>query len=385
MTAFALTAVAIVLGRLTPDPAAVRTSASERYLAINGPFFERGNTRTEVLDAETGQLLDLDLPEGEMLQWASFSEWTDARGERQVVGRWSKKTGSYGSAVCEGVGLGRFAFPSGRALDQIATTTLPTGTPCWYPGTAARVLFAGADGRLYQYAFEQADGTAIPPSPDGVLPVEWPNRPTEFREVSFFDPYWPKDPRLGGRFLASVSVATENNGRRTLEPCRLWWVQLTSDGASIADAGPLSTESPYTDSPDGTPLEERLPRVARAADGGLALAYQVRPAGSSSGRLRVARLEFDARTRAPIMTPAHSEELAADCKAVPPVFTPRGDGLYAFHWRHADEPMLRRYTVDGVLSRLASARGPERPHGPLSFGGIRAASLRLLLIGVWGL
>jgi hypothetical protein len=46
--------------------------------------------------------------------------------------------------------LVRMIQPGGAVVDQVSPAVYPSGPPSWYPGTIARVLYAGTDGRPFR-------------------------------------------------------------------------------------------------------------------------------------------------------------------------------------------------------------------------------------------
>src|SRR5947209_8169861 len=141
----ALCAVAVGLGRLVPPPPRWRSLQPTRTFHLPSPVPGWVDDRPAFLDLETGRTRRLALPEGDWLDLARCAPWADERGESQVVGRWGSRSGSGTDRLSNGIGLGRFSCPEGRALDRVPVAAVPTGPPCWFPGTSARVLFAAGD------------------------------------------------------------------------------------------------------------------------------------------------------------------------------------------------------------------------------------------------
>ena len=355
-TAVIAASLAIIVGRLAPPRRADRYATPTRYAAISGHFFESDRTTTRVLDKSTGQVQSLALPDGQRLRAVSFSDWVDADGQHELVGTWSKIGGSGEHTVCEGTGLARIAFPSGRILDQVNTLAMmPSSPPCWYPGQTARVLYAGGDGRLYQFAFESDDETRHAEGERSPVPITWGDVPAARGSVWVFDVYWPKDPRFGGRLFASITVDTKPRAEKTLGPARIWWLQLSADGMQVEAGGPLGVD----DSPEDHPLEQRFARATTLRDGGAALAYQRRLPGERATEVRVVRLEMDHRGGELALRVGQSVRIAVDCKPVPAEFTPDGNAVFVFFDRERpDDCAVRRVPLPEVLMPLVSARSP---------------------------
>jgi hypothetical protein len=346
------TSLAIAVARLVPHPRAHRTAALSRYMAINGHFFTLGQPESRVLDTQTGRVARLALPEGERLQWASFSDWVGADGERQVAGRWSKMGGTGDSTVFVGSGLGRVSYPSGRVLDSLTDLRMiPSGPPCWYPGPAARIIYAAGDGRIYQYAFDSPTRFDLPSPDDGESPISWGRLPAANDNLWVHELAWPKDPRFRGRLFAAVSRVTEVDGQCAHSPASLWWLELSADGMTVTAAGPLAGAHPGAESL----FEHRFPSLTALADGTLAVVYHERVPGDGTGEARIARVEFDAETRVPQFRPSDSVRLAERCKSVPAAFEPGGAGAYLLHWTDHEGAELRRHSLGGILPPRSDA------------------------------
>ncbi|MBX6316444.1 MAG: hypothetical protein IRY99_26565, partial [Isosphaeraceae bacterium] len=318
-----LVAVAVALGRLVP-PDEGRVLVPERYRVVNGHLASaapllgrevpRDAQKPRLLDLVTGRLELLPLPEGEYLAQASLSPWRDRRGERQLVGRWScfDPKGSV-----HGGGLARFRFPSGEAIDRVDMDLLPRSPVCWYPGTRARVLFAAADGQLYQFAFEAAGG--LPGADARPQPLAWRSARPGTGQVALDEPTWPTALRLGGRLIVALRTIALRHGDHRGEPARLWWLRLDQAGTAIIAAGPLTRCDPLD------PVEdEHFPAVGAGPEGRLLLAYLVRREDGPPTRyeLRVAPVHFDPASGAPYTLRSEARALAEDCIAVAPAFTP---------------------------------------------------------------
>jgi hypothetical protein len=340
--------LAIAVARLVPSPVLHREAAPARYAAINGHFLEPVQPATGVLDTELGRVSPLPLPDGDRLEWASFSDWAEKDGRRQVVGRWFETGPRRDGAVFLGAGLGRFEFPSGRALDRIVMSdAVPSAPPCWYPGRAARVVYPAADGQLYHFAFESADGKHAPSGEGVATRITWDGVPAARGGVWVHDMSWPKAPQFGGKLLASVSPVPAFSDAKVLPPARLWWLQLSEDGTSVVAAEPLPRPRPSADGSDQ--FEERFPQACRLADGTVALAYHVRPPGERVSVLRVSRVEFGPARGAGALRLVDDVRLAGDCKAVPPVFTAKGDGPFLLHWGNTGRAGIRRHSLSDAF------------------------------------
>jgi hypothetical protein len=343
----ALTAVvawgsALVIARSAPRDSAFRVQSDPHHAAINGLLLTRMHSPMQVLDTETGVLSPLVLPDGDALEWGAFADWLDEQGERQVVGRWSGVERQGSSSVPTGVGLGRFAYPSGRALDRLSEAPLPARAPCWYPGATPRVLFSSLDGELYQCAFGAPGAQEDAASPAARL-VPWPDSAAGLQQPRIDFLAWPKARRWDGCLLATVSTV-EAPGR--YGPWRLWWLRLSADGMSIAAAGPLSTGEPD----GGDPWEDFAPSAAVLPNGDCLLAYQRRPAGAKLGDLFVVTVKLDTQTGRPTLHPEEARKVAGGLLAMPAAFSPDRAWVYALQERLGRAPQLCAFPVSAQRS-----------------------------------
>jgi hypothetical protein len=333
-------------------------------VAIDGYYFAPKDLAARFLDPETGRVVRPGLPEGEMFDQVSCSPWVDDRGRWQAVGRWSSGSGEAEDRALHEVGLARFTFPGGEALDRIPTEIVPAGPPCWFPGTEARVLFAAGDGQLYRVDFEgDGDGPRRSRRREP-QPLDWDVEPPGGGPVFMAGPAWPTDGRLGGRVLVSLMTTERVDGRARYSGSRLWWLQLDADGSAIKAAGRLTVPDPSQ--PDAPEDDERGPTPVAMADGSLALAYLCRPAGRLSWQLRLAPIEVDPQTGAPSVRADLGRTLADDCLPIAPVAEADGRHLVCIRRAGAMEPCIHRLALDGPREStrhddaLADAEGPPR-------------------------
>lgn len=354
--------LAVGVARLVPQPSGFRLWSTARHAAFNGAFFSPAHMDTEVLNTETGQVSSLRLPEGDSLQWAGFSDWIDEDGESIVVGRWTSSTGSGGDRACEGIGIGRFSFPSGRPLDRVRIEHTPVSTPCWYPASAGRVLFAAADGMLYHYQFSGTRSGNGPVTEDTVQPIVWPNPPADVERIWIQEPSWPKDPRLSKCLFAVVGFRLPPAvGRKTL-PYRIWWLRLNAAGTTIVDSGRLARDEADSESGAAEDVDERYPTLVPTRGGDLTLAYYLHQRHRNRGEVRLAPIELDPRTHAPFIRHGASKKLVDNCLPTPPAFTPSGEGLFALVGTPTGAAAFKR--VDFSDSRSPRTRGAlARRHG----------------------
>lgn len=331
--------LAVAVARLAPRPARVALKSVPRYVVINGPFLTRGQSPTQVLDTETGKLEPLPVPAGEALEWASFSDWVDGDGERQVVGRWVAYQAERGKLPSVGNGLGRFAYPSGRPLDRLGDSPVPGSAPCWYPGAAPRVLFASIGGQLYECTFGATQPTGQV-APAKVRPVPWPNPPAGLHRPRVNQPVWPQSPRLNGYVLAAVSSLRDEVGG-DYGPRRLWWLRLSPDGSSVAAGGRL-----FADADEDPAREECLPSVATLPDGACVLAYHRKEIGGDHEELFVVPITTEAADGPPSARRSESRLVTDRCVGTPAAFSADGRALYVVRGRRGELGVLGRYLRD---------------------------------------
>ena len=328
--------LAVGLGWLAPVPVRYRMVVGPAYGVINGFVIDPFPSESRLLNPTTGEISRFHAPRGDQFDHASCSPWQNEEGECQLVGRWARRVEGSGRMVAEEFGLARYSIPSGRVLDEIPLEVVPSSSPCWFPGTSARVLYAGSDGRLYQVSFEDEPGFAdneVDDSPHRPSPIAWHAPP--LRHLMIHDPAWSTDPRLGGLLIAALAFQVHPTDDR-LTPKRLWWLKLADD-ATVVDAGPLTDpeEKPRLDR-----AEERYPNVHVAPDGRLVLAYLSQPPMSALWELRLATVQIDPKRGIPMVHTIDDRVLASNHLGAQPSFS--ADGLDVF----------------GVL------QGSEHPHGP---------------------
>lgn len=350
--------VAVGLGRVAPRPASSRTSSDVAYIPINGYHFPTDDGEPRFLDPKTGKLVRLALSEPDQVDCAVCSPWRDEAGESQVIGRWIRREGDR-QLVAE-IGLARYTLPSGRILDRVPLDVVPVGHPCFFPGKSARILFAAGNGRLYRYAFENEDGTAALGNDDEgtAQSLTWRVDGLEERGTVIIDPVWPRDPRLAGRLIVSMTRLEKQGDRRIFGPNQLWWLQLDRAGTQIQAAGPLVRRRGL---PAGTPLdEERLPNVVATADGGLVLAYlSRRDNGRHEGwNLGLAPIDIDPATGAPSVDEANVHRVSSMVTPTLPTFSSDGQWVYALPRVRSVSEHVERFSVGRVL-----ANGPAAAHG----------------------
>lgn len=359
-----LLVVAVGLGRSAPGTHPARREAVPRFHGVNAGFFAAKHSRQCFLDRENGRLVRVEFDDEESLDHAACSPWRDERGQHQVVSRWIRRMGRGSDNLPDAFGLARYTFPEGRMIDRVPLDLIFAGPPCWVPGQSPQVVFIACDGQIYRYGFEEAGGDRPRDADAPATPrqLTWRIPPPGLGLVYFKDMTWPTDPRLGGKLLVSLSYQELRHGKRTFSGPQLWWIALSGDGMGIDRCGRLTI--PDLDDPAlGDEAEERLPSVANAPGGGLALAYLNRERDRSPWELRVAPVEFDPATGTPRARHVLSRGLTGHRAATAPAFSLDGRWVYGFLERDdtaIDGIIAQRFSVVDALSTLVSSRSDRR-------------------------
>ncbi len=334
--------LAIQIGRANPERPARRTRTAANQCLLNKYYSEAAGEAccdfagrgARLLDVETGRLEMLPPMHRHLLDRASLSPWEES-GRRQVIGLES----------CDSmVAMVRLALPGGETLDQVgfADLAVPSSAPSWFPGTLARVLYAGADGQIYRLDFEttRPDGVVVGVPEARPRALSWRAPVFSGGEVTVCDLSWPEDARMGGRLFASLF--RKDAASRSPAVPQLWWLELDRDATSIVAAGPLLEPSPA-----GEGDELRLPNLVIDGDGAASLAYLARTGGRRGHQLRVTPIDFDPDSRIPRAREAEARVLALGCIS---------STLIAAH----DGSWLTVSRRDGPAVRLGQlATGPE--------------------------
>jgi hypothetical protein len=343
---------ALALGRLNPPTPGHRGPRQDRTVWLNSQTIGDGYS-SRFFDAESGLPVRMTLPEGGKFTQASGSPWQAEDGTWQVVGLWKQMEPGAAGCVRE-ISLVRLSQPDGRALDRVDPEIYPSGPPCWLPGTSARALFTGIDGRLYAWTIEgpldrETGGRRHP------RPLVRLRSLPKYEGVQLGDLCVPTDPDLGNRVLVTLRFPRPTVGGQ-LGPSQLWWLELDSGASAIVRAGRLRPEGGKH--PE---LSERLPRVAKTADGRLILAYLIAGPDRPTWQLRVAPIAIDKETGDPTVEPKAERTLAEACLPTAPVFS--ADARWVTGVLRADPAPrpLRRFAVGMEDS------GPRRPRpsGPV--------------------
>ena len=277
-------AVAIAISQTGVRHVAKRVECETPYTTLNGYFLPSRETTPRVIDAATGAISPIPITDKHHLDHASFSPWRDEEGRYQVVGRWSSANEQLDAEP--GRGIARYSFPDGQLLEKIETDMIVAGPPCWFPGISTRVIFPAGDGKLYVTNFREDENASGPSSQPELVrwDVEGFARAEDF---AVNDLIWPRDPRFGGRMLATIALV-DSSSRTTLLRPSMYWLELDELGTTVVAATPVATSDDL--------LEQsmiRCPTVVQADDGKLSLVILARSKQSSAWQAWLASLEFE--------------------------------------------------------------------------------------------
>ncbi len=325
------TLLAIGVSRLDPPQPIRRFHRPVTNHNINDYFLQTEDRKSHWIDSTTGGMTDLPVVGDDVFEAASCSPWVDDSGRRQAVGRWANRTFLGPLTISHAFGLARYSFPDGRMLNQIATDVVPTGPPCWFPGTQARVVFAAGDGRLYRFGFEPAvptgatseSGQAVDPQPSA---LDWGCPKPGGGEVFIGDLAWPDAPQLGGRLVAALWITDHDMaGKVQFSRTQLWWLKLNHSATEIIAAGPLVNHD--VSGPLAKQFDERSPTVSALPDGSLALAYTRHAAGKPGWSAHLAPLTITADHDLVPTLESRTRVAAAHCRSAPVAFSTDGRWL----------------------------------------------------------
>jgi hypothetical protein len=372
LLAMGSTMIAVGVARLDPPRPIRRMMKHESHVNISEYYLDVADRTPRWLDVETGRVLPLPMTGGDVLDAASTSPWVDEQGERQVVGRWSRRTLEGTLSTIKDIGLGRYSFPKGEPLDLVSTEIVPVGQPCWFPGTGAKVLFTAGDGLVYRYAFEEEKGAddATPSRPSGdrqPRPVTWRCEKPGVGDVFLSDLSFPSDPRMSGCVVAALREQERVPGQGLrYTRTRLYWLKLNHAGTEVVEAGRL-VEPDAGHSHDGE-FDERAPSISTLSDGSLALAYLRQHAGRMGWELRIAPVNFPGDPGVPRVLETSARLLSSTCQPSHPAFSSDGRWLsVVIGLSPSDAQPARIATVDQAepiplqMANLGPSRTGNRP------------------------
>ncbi|AGA26855.1 hypothetical protein Sinac_2548 [Singulisphaera acidiphila DSM 18658] len=347
-TAVVLTTIALGLGRQCSRNSGDRRVVSPRYQPVNTYLFGVCHSDFFMLDVEANKIERFPLADSHLLKFAGCSPWQDRWGRTHLAGLWMGRSRPDKDFTN---GLARYALPSREVLDRVEMDVIPASPPCWFPDTSARILFAGTDGRLYRFSFEDprnpnsaADDKRSP------LPLIWQSQPPAgLMRVSA--PTWPSDPRLEGKIIVAVTIAEGpliQPVLRRASQTQLWWLQLSRDYSAIVAGAPLISKE-AANSAERMVVED-LPVIATLSDGRIVLAYLACGESETTHRLRLAPLMIQGSSNLPSVDEATAVECSGRFLLSPPAFS--GDGLWVYGVSQPSQDPVRieRFSVAEVLA-----------------------------------
>lgn len=305
--------MAVAVGRQAREPG--RRMAVENRLAGLGILdHSRSGPGFRMIDLDLGTFRTLPLPSSDQLDLTSVAPWSDERGRRSIVGRWTRRSGQNSESLAHEFGLLRYDLASGEVLERVALDVLPTSPPCWYPDATARILFVGADGQIHRYAFEDASAHPLEPAAQRRAPLEWRCGTPTGLEPLVTDLCWPAVPGFERIVIATLVPRRGGLGKVEFENARLWSLRLDSECAAIVSAAPLDLDG--LPSSDGQ--HRRRPAVGRREDGSVLLAY-LEESPDTSLRLGVVPIALSPEGHA-VVSDAPTCGFGEDCAPVTPAF-----------------------------------------------------------------
>lgn len=346
----ASTLVAIEVARVAPRSERERHARPASVVGIPGVSLSEFDANTRYLDSQTGTIQRLPLPQGEYLEDTACSPWQDERGVSHIVGRWRKEDGTPGGELLTDIGLACFTYPGGEWVGLIHCEKLPQGGVCWFPDTSDRVLFATADGSLYQVSFHAEDSPEAHGDGEDQVPVRlrWKTTIPGAGDVMLRQPCWPRVPGFEHTILISLRYVEPDPRAGGYSNAELWWLRLDAAGTTIVAAGRLIT-------PTADKRDESAPSVAMTPAGPV-VSYLTAPPGHPVRTLHMAPVVFDARTGAPRADLTRDVVLAEDCTDIPPAFSPEGRWVYTLVNPMRPDAHVQRIAVPGAQPAARPAR-----------------------------
>jgi hypothetical protein len=352
------TILALGLSKAVPDVAPERAlEASPRYIGVNGGTFVPHHTQNYLLDTETGELVEFGLPGESGLDFISCSPSSRVRGDVEVAGRYTKRTGGEPDGLCEGSGLAWLRLEGKELGGKLTFNPLMTGYPCWLAGNSRRLLFPAGDGQLYVQSLDADDSSEG--ESETLRRVEgWGSGFDRSERAIISDVVRPIVPKLGGRLLVAVNPPFSGGVPRRFGRSEIWWLTLDSEATRIEAAGRL-IQAKGTDGEDHRD-DERMPNAVSTPDGGIALAYLRRHAATNEWSLQLAPLKVDPKTGIPSVSASESREVARDAAVTMPAFAPDGRSLFHIPRSLEKGGQLPKISVQDVLGSRREVSAPGR-------------------------
>lgn len=351
---------AVLLGRMQTSEETMPVRVSNRLgpVPISQKIDRGEGSGCRLFDPATGMTLPLALSEGEFLDHASTSPWTDDKGNWQIFGAWTRWSGSGRDRVMEGMGVVRLTYPEGRILDHVETEAVPLGPPCWGYGTRASVYFVSMNGQLFTCDFDRReDGSSELALP---VPVGWTAKTLKPEDMHLEDVCSTGDPRLANRLVVSLSRRVRTQGRSSYTPTELWWLKLDDvNGHTVIGAGPLAP-----DRSGRSEISTRSPSLETTPQGDVLLGYYSRVDDAPDWLLHVAQIGFHVPSGVPALRRIRSENLGPSIRPDPPMISSDGASVTALLRPSSSSlEVIRRRIEEFGLRRMAGRLRPVRGPG----------------------
>jgi hypothetical protein len=358
-----LSVTAVLLGRYAavsraPSPPRSRTPAHPRYTELRGNLFVREPRMPRLLDTESGQVTPFVIPGVDEVKLLGCSPWRDEAGQYRLFILWKEADGTRSRRIIRAMGMAQCTYPGGQILGSATLDNVPSGRVCWFPDRSDRILFAAGDGKLYNYTLPDDERLESRETLD--RPIRWDTATPGAGRVMTWEPCWPCEPAMGGRLLVALDL--QEDAAESFVGPRLWWLQLSPDGAAVVAAGPVIN-------PEGVSTgtirdEERLPAVGKTRDGPLMLAYLAHESGRSTWDLWMTSLEFGGSDQASRPPASIGRKLAEGCEPIGPAFSADGLWVYAVQREGEGKSRLERFPV-------TVTDHPPAAHAVANDGGVR--------------
>ncbi len=317
--------------------------------------------RHYLIERQDSSIKPLALPDGYLWGMISVSPWSDAMGKVEGVGACHRTSSRGAEPFC---GLARIDLVGGKILEEVPLDILPTGRPCWVPGSPGRIVLAAGDGLLYthQFARSEPSGRLDDPQADSRVPapVVWECRPPGDRIPHLVDPCWSSHPRLRNLLIASVITPADPLRRRSTDMTSIWWLRLSPEGKAITDAGVLF--DPQRVLPEGASVALRFPTLAAGPEGTTHLVYLNRPATSPEVRVEAIAIELDGASGRPRIREASSPTILGTGAGMAPIVVAADDRSIFYLSPGTSRPIAHGLLPetfekeDGELARFANRR-----------------------------
>lgn len=347
LTVFAVFCAASIAGRLAGSERGRRFPEAPRLGVLHGAPGSSDPGRFRLADRATGEVSEVSIGEGEVLDMAAVAPWRDDRGRWQVAGRLQRHIGRGATRQLSAAGLARIEVPTGRLLDWREVSPLPSSPLAWLDGDSsrARVVYASADGGLHTFDFDAEEGAV-----SRRLRWEAPEI-AEDRFQAFDLTVWSgAGTGTGWESALIVSASARGAGAEgavRFSVPRLWVLRLDAEGTAVRSAAPLGEVS------DSDSDWDRWPSAVSRGDGTGVLFWQRQTGtGGDAVELRVVELSRTGESGARVVAPRgasrslarhrHAAGVATSLEGDWAMFPGAGGVAEARRWRRFEGGVLAR-------------------------------------------